>query len=220
MLIINRDQRYLMEPLLMVHHKRYDPRWIWPRFSTKKGAMTVIITIHTRMWKRKKMTYEDRKTRERRRRQKVSQLITFGRRLKKKCDERKADASVVMTMRKMKDGADRDRALCASSIAANVQFLTTRACLSLFNLPPSLGLPLALNWGQMSAVCGCVLCTHQKGHPNYKLGSPYPTPTWTNSTWEEIHHIPLLITPKEEDRQPRLTLLNIDRHCCHPKFHN
>lgn len=94
---------------------------------------------------RKKMTYEDRKTRERRKRQKFSQLITFGRRLKKKCDERKADASVVMTMRKMKDGADRDRALCASSIAANVQFLTTRACLSLFNLPPSLGLPLALN---------------------------------------------------------------------------
>lgn len=83
LLIINWDQRYLMEPFLMVHHKRYDPRWIWPRLSTKNGAMTVIITIHTRMWKKKNRTYEDRKTRERRRRQKVSQLITFGRRLKK-----------------------------------------------------------------------------------------------------------------------------------------
>lgn len=50
----------------------------------------------------------------------------------RKPDERKADPSVVlmMKMKMTKDGADRDRALCVSSIEANVQSLTVSVCLS------------------------------------------------------------------------------------------
>lgn len=47
----------------------------------------------------------------------------------RKTDERNVDASVVM-MTMMKEQVDRDRALCMSSIATNVQFPTISVCLS------------------------------------------------------------------------------------------
>lgn len=65
----------------------------------------------------------------------------------RKPDERKAGSSVVLMMKMMmtEDRADRDRALCVSSIEANVQSLTISVCLCLFSSSPALRLPRALN---------------------------------------------------------------------------
>lgn len=57
--------------------------------------------------------------------------------------KRIVDASVLKTT----DEADGDKALCVSSIGANVQYqsVSQSVCLRLFSSSPSLGLPLALN---------------------------------------------------------------------------
>lgn len=92
------------------------------------------------------------------RRAEVGTLITFGTKWETKSKmKRIVDASVVKTA----DEADRDKALCVSSIAANVQYqsVSQSVCLCLFSSSPPLGLALALNWGQMSPPSVC-LCLH------------------------------------------------------------
>lgn len=105
----------------------------------------------------------------------VRTLITFGTTYEKESlMKEKRMLLLRMVMTKMMKGRV-DRALCVSSIVANVQFLTISVCLSVClspsNSSPTLRLPRALNWGQMSPVCACVcVCAREDRRHNISLG--------------------------------------------------